>query len=158
MHSFAWRPLADSRWRQLMMAYSGCFVPMCWAGNQAGSMCSAISLEEVAIVACRWCQKEWAPGAASLWRNSAKSSCAPTHGTPSHAPRSKPALMKLISMPTLSPETTRKKGSEAVAAATGAPERCAASQSSADYVARGGRGDPRGRKSGAAGPRAANLR
>jgi hypothetical protein len=66
-------------------------------------------------------------------------------------------LMKLISMPTLSPETTRKKGNEAVAAATGAPERCAASQSSADYVARGVRGDPRGRKSGA-GPRAANPR
>jgi hypothetical protein len=28
--------------------------------------------------------------------------------------------MKLISTPTLNPETTRKKGSEAVAAATGA--------------------------------------
>jgi len=53
--------------------------------------------------------------------------------------------MKLISMPTLSPETTRKKGSEAVAAVTGAPKRCVASRSSADYVARGVRGDPRGR-------------
>ena len=157
MHFFAWRPLADSRWRQPMMAYSGCFVLMCWAGNQAGCICSAISLEEVAIVACRWRQEEWVAGVASPWRDSAKSSCARTHGTPSHAPRGKPALMKLISMPTLSPETTRKKGSEAVAAATGAPERCAASRSSADYVARGVRGDPRGRKSsvglGATSPR-----
>jgi len=100
---------------------------------------------------------EWAPGAALPWRNSAKSSCAWTHGTRSHALRGKPALMKLISRPTLSPETTRKKGSEAVAAATGAPERCAASRSSADYVARGVRGDPRGRKSGT-GPRATNPR
>ena len=49
-------------------------------------------------------------------------SCALMPGTPSHAHRGKPALMKLISMPTLSPETTRKKGSEAVAGATPAPE------------------------------------
>jgi hypothetical protein len=39
MHSFAWRPLEDSRWRQAMMAYFGCFVPMCWVGNQASSVC-----------------------------------------------------------------------------------------------------------------------
>jgi hypothetical protein len=157
MLSFAWQPPADSRWRQPMMAYFGCFVPMCWAGNQAGSMCSVISLEEVAIVVCRWRWEEQVAGVASPWRDSAKSSCARTHGTPSHAPRGKPALMKLISMPTLSPETTRKKGSEAVPSARGAPERCAASQSSVDYAARDGPGDPRGRKSGA-GPGAANPR
>jgi hypothetical protein len=58
-------------------------------------------------------------------------------------------LMKPISMPTFSPETIRKKGSEAVASARGAPGRCVASRSSADYVARGVRGDPRGRKCGA---------
>src|ERR1700688_4077970 len=63
MRSFAWRPLAGSRWRQPMMAYSGCFVPMCWAESQVGSMCSAISLEEVAIVACRW-----GPGRVGGWR------------------------------------------------------------------------------------------
>jgi hypothetical protein len=110
-----------------------------------------------ARVALRWRQKEGAAGAASPWRNSAKSSCARTHGTPSHAPRGKPALMILISMPTLSLETTRKKGSEAVAAVTGAPERCAASRLNADYVARDVRGDPRGQKSGA-GPGAMNPR
>jgi len=36
-------------------------------------------------------------------------------------PRS-PRQTRIVSMPTLSPKTTRKKGSEAVAAATGAPE------------------------------------
>jgi hypothetical protein len=42
-------------------------------------------------------------------------------------PRSgrQPALMESISMPTLSLETTCKRGSEAVASVTGAPERCA---------------------------------
>ena len=91
------------------------------------------------------------------WRNSAKSSCAPTHGTPSHAPGDKLASMKSTSTPTLSAETTRKKDSEAVASVIDAPEPCAASRSNADYVARGVRGDPRGRKSGA-GPGATNPR
>ena len=104
-----------------MMDNPDCFVLMCWAGSQAGCMSSAISLEEVVTVACRWRQKEWVFGAAWPWRNSAKSSCARTHGTPSHAPRGKLALMKSISMPTLSPEKIRNKGSEAVAAATGVP-------------------------------------
>jgi hypothetical protein len=45
-----------------------------------------------------------------------------THGTPSHAHRGKPASMKLISMPTLSPETTRNRGNEAIAVVTNAPE------------------------------------
>jgi hypothetical protein len=103
-----------------------------------------------------------APEGRGVWRclaveKSAKSSCVLTRGTPSHAPRSRPALMKSISTQTLSPAMIRKRGSEAIAAATGAPERCVASRSSRDYVARGVRGDPRGRKSGA-GPRAANLR
>jgi len=104
-----------------------------------------------------------APGRVGGWRCLAVERlsqvklCADAWHTELRSPHGKPALMKLISMPTLSPETIRKKGSEAVAAATGAPERCAASRSSADYVARGVRGDPRGRKSGA-GPRAANPR
>jgi hypothetical protein len=157
MHSFAWRPLEDSRWRQAMMAYFGCFVPMCWVGNQASSVCCAISLAEVAIVAWRWRREESVAGAVSPWRNSAKSSCARTHGTPSHVPRGKPALMKLTSMPTLSRKKTRKKDREAVASARGAPERGAALRSSEDYAVRGGPVDPRGRKSDA-GPRAANPR
>jgi hypothetical protein len=74
-----------------------------------------------------------------------------------HAPRGKPASMGSISTRTLNPETTRRKDSKAVAAAAGAPERCAMSRSNTDYAARGVRGDPRGRKSGA-GPAVANPR
>ena len=128
------------------MAYLGCFAPMDWAESQAGCICSAISLEETAPVAWVWRQKERAAGAASPWRNSAKLSCARRHGTPSHAPRGKLALMKSISMPTVSQQNVRSRDSEAVAAASGAPERCVAWRSSADYAARGVRGDPRGRK------------
>src|SRR5215204_2962631 len=40
-------------------------------------------------------RKRWAAGAALPWRSSARSSCVPTHGTPNHARRGKPALMKL---------------------------------------------------------------
>ena len=50
------------------------------------------------------------------------SSCAQGLGTPSHVPNGRPALMKWISMPTLSPVTIRKMGNEAVAAVIGAPE------------------------------------
>ncbi len=50
------------------------------------------------------------------------------------------------SMPALSPETTHKTDTAAVASVAGAPEPCAASRSSAGYAARGEPGDPRGRK------------
>ena len=50
---------------------------------------------------------------------------------------------------TISLETIRRMDSEAIAATAGAPERGARSQSNTDYVVRGERGDPRGRKSGA---------
>jgi len=43
------------------------------------------------------------------------------HGTPSHLPGGKPALMKSISTPTLSLEKIRNKGSKVVAELTGAP-------------------------------------
>src|SRR5947209_1642003 len=43
-------------------------------------------------------------------------------GTLRRAPRDKLASMKSTLTPTLSPETTRKKGSEAVGTAKGAPE------------------------------------
>ena len=103
-----------------------------------------------------------APEGEGVWRcltveKLSMSSCARRHGTPGHAPKGRPASMKSISMPTFSPVTIRKKGSEATAAATGAPERCVSSQSSADYVARDVRGDPRGRKFGT-GPAATNPR
>jgi hypothetical protein len=58
-------------------------------------------------------------------------------------------LMKSISMSMFSPETIRKKGNEATAAATGAPESSESSRSSAGYVAQDVCGAPRGRKSGA---------
>ena len=74
-----------------------------------------------------------------------------------HASGGKPASMRSIPTGTLNPETTRRTDSRAVAAAAGAPERCAMSRSNADYAARGVRGDPRGRKSGA-GPAVANPR
>jgi hypothetical protein len=95
MNSSAVRRLAGSRWRQPMMAYPGCFVPTCWAESPAGCMYSAISLEEAATAAWRWGHKERALGAASRWRNSAKSSCAQVHGTPSRGPRRKLASMKI---------------------------------------------------------------
>jgi hypothetical protein len=157
MTSSAWRLPAGSRWPPSMTACHGCFVPMCWAGSQGGFAHSAISSAEVAVAACRWRHEEWAAGVVSSWKDSAKSSCAPKHGTASHALHSKPALMRSISTPTLIRKTIRSKGSEAVAAAKGAPGRYAVSRSSADYAARGVRGDPRGRKSGV-GPRAANPR
>src|SRR3954466_1048049 len=42
-------------------------------------------------------------GVASPWRNSARSSCARGLGAPSHVPNGRPALMKWISISTLSP-------------------------------------------------------
>src|ERR1017187_3440046 len=51
-------------------------------------------------------------------------------------------------MPTIIRAAIRRTGSEVVAAKVGARARCGAWQSSADYVVRGGSGDPRGRKSG----------
>ena len=108
-----------------MMDNLDCFALTLGEENQAAYVSCAISSEEVVIVSSRWSQKVGVFGVAWLWRNSAKSSCALRRGTPNHAPRSKPALMKSISTPTLSLETTRKRGSEAVASATGTPERCA---------------------------------
>ena len=105
----------------------------------------------------RWCQIVEASGVASRWKNSVQSSCTPADGAVSHARHDRPALRKWISIPTLSLETTRKRGNEATAAITDAPERSESWQSNSDYVARGVRGDPRGRKSGA-GPRVANPR
>ena len=104
-----------------MMDNLGCFALMLGGESQAACMSSAISLEEVVIVSNRWPQKVGVFGAASLWRNSAKSNCALTRGTPSHAPRGKLASMKSISTPTLSRKKIRSRGSGAVAAAIGVP-------------------------------------
>jgi hypothetical protein len=139
--------LAGSRWPLPMMDNPDSSVLMLGAKSQADCMSCAISLQAVATVPNRWPQKAGASGVASPWRNSAKLSCVWAHGIQSHAPNGRPALMKSISISTLSSEGTRKRGSEITAALTDAPDRSVTSQSSADYVARGERGDPRGRKS-----------
>ncbi len=132
-----------------MMDNPGCFALMLGAGSQANCTSSVISLEEVVIVPSRWRRTARVSGGASLLRNSAKSSYVWAHGAPSYAPKGRPALMKSISMSMCSPETIRKKGNEATAAATSAPESSESSRSSAGYVAQDVRGAPRGRKSGA---------
>jgi hypothetical protein len=140
-----------------MMDTPDCCALMLEDENQAAFMFFAINSEEVVIVSSRWPHQVGVFGVAWRWRNSARSSCAPMRGTPSHAPRSRPALMKSIAIATLSPAMIRKRGSEAIAAVTSAREPCEWLRSSVDYVAPGVRGDPRGRKCGA-GPRAANPR
>jgi hypothetical protein len=157
MISCAMPHLVSSRWQPPTMDGPDCFARILGAGSQIGYTCCAISLEEVVIVPNCLPRKLRAFGVVWLWRNSVKSSCARGRGTPSHAPKSRPALMKSISIPTLSRDNRRNKGIEEVAGSAGAPERCVALRSSEDYAARGGSGDPRGRKSGA-GPRAANPR
>jgi len=140
-----------------MMDNLDCFALMLAGESRAACMSSAISSQEVVIVSSRWPQKAGVFGAVWRWRNSVKSSCALARGTPRHAARSRPALMKSISIPTLSPAMIRKRGSEAIAAVTGVRERGESLRSSADYVARDVLGDPRGRKSGA-GPGPTNPR
>ncbi len=105
-----------------MMDNPGCFALMLGDESQADGISSAISLEEAVILLSRWHPRAAVCGVASLWRDSAMSSCARGLGTPSHVPNGRPALMKWISMSTLSPETIRKMGNEAVAAVIGAPE------------------------------------
>ena len=132
-----------------MRANPDCFARMWEAGRKADATSSVISSGEGAIVSSRYLQRARVCGVASLWRDSVKLSYTRVIGTPNHDPRDRLALMRWILISTLSLQTIRKKGSEAVGAVTGAPERGARSQSSEDYAARGGRGDPRGRKSGA---------
>jgi hypothetical protein len=147
MRSCAMPQLAGSRWQPAMMDNPDSSALMLGAENQAAGMSCAISLEEVATVS-RWPQKTGASGVASRWKNLAKLSCVWAHGIQSHAPNGRPALMKSISILTLSSEGTRKRGSEVTVALTDAPKRSVMSQSSADYVAQDERGDPRGRKCG----------
>ena len=133
-----------------------CSVLMWGDESQADCTSFAISLEE-AVIAEPLPQKARVSGVAARWRNSVKWSCAWAHGIPRHAPRDRPAWMKSISIATLSSARIRKRGSEATAAVSGAPEPGESWQSIAGYVAWGVRGDPRGRKPGA-GPEATNPR
>ena len=140
-----------------MMDNPDCFALMLGDERQTACMSSAISSEEVVIVLSRWLQRAGVFGVAWLWRTSVTSSCALVGGTPSHALHSKSALMKSISIATLSPAMTRKRGSEVIAVVAGVRARGEWLRSSADYVARDVFGDPRGRKPGA-GPGATNPR
>lgn len=94
--------------------------------------------------------KPRAPGGARVWRCLAMEKLSQVElrtGAWHTEPRSprRTVLMRWISIPTFSLEMTRKKGNEATAATTDAPKRSNWWQSSADYVARDVRGDPRGR-------------
>ena len=104
-----------------MMDNRGYSALMLGDGSQADGMSSAISSEGVVIPSGPWYPRA-VSGVALAWRNSIMSSCARGLGTPSHVPNGRPALMKWISISTLSPGTIRKMGNEAVAAVIGAPE------------------------------------
>lgn len=90
-----------------------------------------------------------AVGAALSSTNSAKSSCNLGDGTQSRDRVGRLALKRLNSTPTLSPAKIHNKDSEAIAALTSAPGLCGVLRSSGGYAARGVRGEPRGRNSGA---------
>ena len=105
-----------------MMDNRGCFALMLEDENQVDGMSSAISLEGVVTLSGHWYPRAAVSGVASPWRNSTMWSCARGLGTPSHVPNGRPALMKWISISTLSPETIRKMGNEAVAAVIVVPE------------------------------------
>ena len=152
------RRAAAGTWRRCMTACRDCCVRMCWAGTGKVVFARfAISMEAVAAAACGWGRREGAAGAASRWTNSAMSSYGQASGGPSRVPVGRAVLRKSTLTPMLNPGMIRKKGSVGVAAVTPDPKRCVAWRSSADYAARGERGDPRGRKSGA-GPGAMNAR
>ena len=105
-----------------MMDNPGCFALMLGDESQVDGMSSAINSEEVVILSSRWHPRAAVSGVASPWRNSAMSSCARGLGTLRPVPNGRPALMKWISISTLSPETICKMGNEAVAAVIGEPE------------------------------------
>jgi hypothetical protein len=105
-----------------MMDNPGCFALMLGDESQADGMSSAISSEGVVILSGHWYRRAAVSGVASRWRNSTMSRCTRGLGTPSHVPNGRPAWMKWISISTLSPETIRKMGNEAVAGVIVAPE------------------------------------
>src|SRR5262245_43127001 len=119
------------------------------AGRKADGTSCVINSAGGVIRSSRFSQRAWVYGVASLWRDSARSSCTRVIGTPRHVPGSKPALMMSISRWKLSLRKIRSRGNKAVGVVTGVPESCVASQSIVDYAAPDVRGDPRGRKSGA---------
>ena len=89
---------------------------------------SAISLGAAAAAACGWDQRGSVAGVVLRWANSARSSYGRTLGALSRELAGSTVSRKSISTPMLSLGTIRKKGSEAVAAVTGAPARCGASR------------------------------
>jgi hypothetical protein len=130
------------------LLFHGCFVRVAWDRTRMAD----VALSGVCLEVGR---NQWL--AESPWTDSARPGRVRALGAPKHFHTGKIASRKSPSMAALSPETTHRTGSEAVAAATGAPARCAAWQSSVGYAARDGPGDPRGWKS-AAGPETTNPR
>ena len=117
MNSSALRLLAGSRWRQSMMDNPDCFVRMCWAGKSGrlhafcyqfgGSSNSGLPMAPEGVGGWRCLAVE------KLSQVELRAGCMAHRAT---LRVGKPALMKLISTPTLSAEKIRKKDSEAVAA------------------------------------------
>ncbi len=126
-----------------------CFAPMWEAGSKVDAMFSVINSAEGVKVSSRFSQGTKVYGVASLWRDSARWSCALVLGTPNPVPNGRVVLMKWISISTLNPKRIRKRGSEAIAGVLSVPDQYAVWRWSAGYVARDVGGDPRGRKSDA---------
>ena len=101
-----------------------CFALMLEDESQVDAMSSVISSEEGVTVSSRWPQQVAVSGAAWPWTDSATYSCVLVGGIRRRVPKGKPASMKWTLISMITPKTIRKTGSEAIAAATGAPDEC----------------------------------
>ena len=121
-----------------------------WAGiTKVGFVCCAISMAGRVAVDCKRPALRQT-GVVLPWRSSVEWSCSKAYGKPRRTiPAHKPASrkwtwkLKISRSPWL-----RRRDSEATARVVGGRWQSARWRSSEDYVVRGGRGDPRGRKSG----------
>ena len=88
--------LAAARRQPVAATYDGRLRLLCphVLGRKSGRLhvFCAISLGEIAESGLARAPDEVGVGVASPWRDSAKSSCARRHGTPSHAPRGRPCI------------------------------------------------------------------
>ena len=134
-----------SLWRLSMTDCHGGYARTCWERiSEANGERSAIKVKERVKAACGLYPRVWEAGAVSRWISLRTWSCGGVHGAPNHARASSTASSQWISTRTLRRAASRKTDSTAVAGATNAPVRSAASRSSEDYAAR--TGEPRGRK------------
>ena len=134
---------------QRMTVSPGCFVPMCWAVARPPSR----------VVLSVWWKQQQRKSAGGVVPSGRLARCsaveklsqvelaAETWRTSNKRSGGRPALMKWISMSTLSSKKIRRDNA-AVLAIAGAPEcRCAGWRSTGNYAARGEGGDPRGQES-----------